>query len=49
MHVLSAATYLLLVKCTAYTDLIYLVTTYFGSSWAWWRAYTTPGAALEET
>jgi hypothetical protein len=49
MHVFSDDTYFLLVKCTAYTDLIYLVTTYFGSSWAWWRAYTAAGAAVEES
>jgi hypothetical protein len=49
MHVFSAATYLFAVKCTAYTDPIYLVTTYFSRSKVWWPAYTTPRAEVEES
>jgi len=44
-----AATYLFAVKCTAYTDPIYLVTTYFSRSKVWWPAYTTPRAEVEES
>jgi len=49
MHVFSAATYLFAVKCTAYTGVIYLVTTYFSRSKVWWPAYTARPAEVEES
>jgi hypothetical protein len=49
MHVFSAATYLLLVKCTAYTGVIYLVTTYSVVHGLGAVRTRLPGAAVEES